>query len=433
MMIPSEKKKLAIIHYTAPHSEHGGVESVISEHTEHLCEYLDEVHLIFGRGGGGWEGKNVIEHQIPELHGFHPDIVPIQDIIFQKGLSDENLVGFNRIKERIKTRLCQILEENEIDKIIVHNIPSMPFNFPALVAINEVAEKCSGKMIYWIHDSIVFRDMYRDRLNEYPFTEVHYTHKNIEYVTITHFRAMQFAETEHEQFRIEDITVIPNGIDLDDFLKLDKHTLELKEHLEINHNDYIILVPVRVTPRKNIELAVYVVNELRNLIRTGNIKLLISGPPDNQAYIAGKKYMRYLKDTATKLGVSKDVIFCYKLISKERVRKEGRIIKWGISDIYNLADIVFVPSKEEGFGLPIIEAGASRKPLFCSRIDPFEELVRDNIEAYMFGLDEPPKTIAFRIHRFLISSAVDLNFRNVLQNFMWSKIVKNMVLPLLFS
>ncbi|MFX1467014.1 MAG: glycosyltransferase family 4 protein, partial [Promethearchaeota archaeon] len=345
----------------------------------------------------------------------------------------QDLVAFNAIKERIKTQICQILEENEIEIIIVHNIPSMPFNFPALVAVNEAAEKCNGKMFYWIHDSIVFREMYKDRLNEYPFTEVHHTHENIEYITITHYRARQFAETEYERFRIEDVTVVPNGIDLDDFLKLDKHTLELKEHLDINHHDYVILVPVRITPRKNIELALYVINELRNLIRTGNIKLLVSGPPDNQAYVAGKKYMSFLKDITMKLGLSRDVLFCHNLISKERVFKQGKLVKWGISDIYNLADLVFVPSKEEGFGLPIIEAGASQKPLFCSRIEPFAELVRDNIEAYMFGLDELPQSIAFRIHRFLISSAVNLNFRNVLQNFMWSKIVKNKVLPLLIS
>ena len=58
-MIPSDQKKLAIIHYTAPHSEHGGVESVISEHVEHLYEHFDEIHLIYGRGGGGCEGDRV--------------------------------------------------------------------------------------------------------------------------------------------------------------------------------------------------------------------------------------------------------------------------------------------------------------------------------------------------------------------------------------
>jgi glycosyltransferase involved in cell wall biosynthesis len=61
-------------------------------------------------------------------------------------------------------------------------------------------------------------------------------------------------------------------------------------------------------------------------------------------------------------------------------------LKWSVGDIYSISDLVFVPSKEEGFGLPVIEAGAARKMVFCSRIPPFQELIREDIDGFMFDL-----------------------------------------------
>lgn len=48
--------------------------------------------------------------------------------------------------------------------------------------------------------------------------------------------------------------------------------------------DYIILKPVRVIPRKNIELALFAIEELKHLIGLARkIKLLIKAHPDHQA------------------------------------------------------------------------------------------------------------------------------------------------------
>jgi len=92
--------------------------------------------------------------------------------------------------------------------------------------------------------------------------------------------------------------------------------------------------------------------------------------------------------------------------------------------------MIFIPSREEGFGLPVIEAGAARKPIFCSRIPPFQELIRDDIEGFMFDLDEDPKSIAFRIYRRYLEDRVDNNFDNVIRRFTWDNIIKK-IIPLL--
>ena len=192
--------------------------------------------------------------------------------------------------------------------------------------------------------------------------------------------------------------------------------------------DYIILTPVRVTPRKNIELALFVVDELKHLIGLARkIKLLITGPPDHQAMKMGMAYLQYLKEIIKERSLNENVIFCYDVISLERKYKSGSIVKWSVADVYNISDLIFVPSKEEGFGLPIIEAGAVRKPVFCSRIPPFQELIRDGIEGYMFDLNEDPKSIAFKIYRYFLMDVVDNNFNNVINRFSWDTIIKKIV------
>ena len=41
-----------------------------------------------------------------------------------------------------------------------------------------------------------------------------------------------------------------------------------------------------------------------------------------------------------------------------------------VSDFYKLADALFLPSREEGFGIPVLEAGLSGIPIFCADILP---------------------------------------------------------------
>jgi len=78
------------------------------------------------------------------------------------------------------------------------------------------------------------------------------------------------------------------------------------------------------------------------------------------------------------LGLEDSVRFCHELVAYER-SISGGVVKWNVADVYTISDLVLVPSKEEGFGLPVIEAGAARKMLFVSRIPPFEELINAGI------------------------------------------------------
>jgi glycosyltransferase involved in cell wall biosynthesis len=418
-------KRVGIIHYTGPRGLIGGVEVVIDYHTRFLSQAGYEVHLIFGNGEGV-DYENAIEHKIPQISPRNPQVMKVQDQILHDEKETEDFI---QLKEEIKTEILNAL--SGVKKCIVHNIPSMPFNFAATAAINEISDTSDIKMIYWLHDSVLLREEWKDRIGEFPLTILHHKNPKTVFVTPTYFRAKQLEKLD-EPYRIEKAVVIPNGVSIEEYIKIDETTKKLMKRLGLHFENFIIVTPVRVTPRKNIELALQVLDELKHLLGPArNIRLLITGPPDHQATKMGMAYLEYLQDIIEKRGLQENVIFCHELINQTREFENGEIKKWGVADVYNIADLVFIPSREEGFGLPVIEAGASRKPIFCSRIPPFQELVRDDIECKMFDLNEDPKSIAFRIYRSFLEDKVESNFHNVIKRFDWEKVILGKLMPLL--
>ncbi len=417
--------KVGIVHYTAPPKAIGGVETVIGHHARYLTKAGHKVYMIYG-DGGGLDPLSVIEHKVPLLSPSNSRIQGVQNQVLKEGRETPE---FEETKKNIKKDLAAIF--SELDTCIIHNIPSMPFNFAATAALNEIAEESRLKMIYWLHDSVLSREEWKDMVGKFPLTLMHYKSPKITYVTPTNFRARQLAELP-EPYRIEKVIVVPNGINIEEYIKIDETTKLLMKKLGLSFENYIILTPVRVTPRKNIELALFVVDELKHLMESIRpIRLLITGPLDHQSIKMGMYYMEYLRQHMERRGLHENVIFCHEYIAHNREYKDGQIVKWSVGDVYNIADLVFIPSTEEGFGLPVIEAGAARKAIFCSRIPPFQELIRDDIEGYMFSLTESPKSIALRIYREFLNDRIANNFTNVLKRFSWESIIANKLVPLI--
>ncbi|MFQ6085752.1 MAG: glycosyltransferase family 4 protein [Candidatus Bathyarchaeia archaeon] len=417
---------IGIVHYTAPSKEIGGVETVINYHTRILSREGYRVRLIYGKGGR-LDYAGVQNLEIPLLSPSDPRVENIQEDLLSKGSSKD----FEPAKKEIKQELSRALKG--INVLIVHNIISMPFNFAATAAINEFVDESKIRAIFWLHDSALLREEWKEKFGKFPLTLLHHRGTNVRYVTPSRARALELDELP-EPYRIpkSEVRIIPNGVSVHEYLKFDSVTLQLMKRLGLSFDDFVIVVPVRVTPRKNIELSLLVIRELKRLIgKLFPIKLIITGPPDHQAIKKGVRYLEYLREMIEESSLKENVIFCYEIIAARRRYQGWRLVKWGVADAYTLADIVFVPSREEGFGLPVIEAGAARRPLFCSRIAPFRELVRDDLEAHMFSLDDDPRDIALRIYRFLMEDKVERNFSNVSKNFSWKYIVKKKLIPLL--
>jgi glycosyltransferase involved in cell wall biosynthesis len=100
-----------------------------------------------------------------------------------------------------------------------------------------------------------------------------------------------------------------------------------------------------------------------------------------------------------------------------------------ISDFYHLADALFMPSIEEGFGIPILEAGLAGLPIFCSDIPPLRSLGSSN--ATYFSPDADPVELANRIVNHLSFDPVFRMRTRVRREFSWEEIYAREIAPLL--
>ncbi|HQX75963.1 MAG TPA: glycosyltransferase, partial [Thermoflexales bacterium] len=135
----------------------------------------------------------------------------------------------------------------------------------------------------------------------------------------------------------------------------------------VENADLILLQPSRITRRKNIEMSLKTLAVLRE--RTGlDIRLLVSGPigphnPSNAVYLDMLNAIRdqqTLRDKALFLRLDE--------IGGERLRED--LSDADLGALYRMCDILFLPSTDEGFGIPILEAVAVGRAIVCSDLPP---------------------------------------------------------------
>jgi glycosyltransferase involved in cell wall biosynthesis len=178
---------------------------------------------------------------------------------------------------------------------------------------------------------------------------------------------------------------------------------------------------VRITPRKNIELALRVcASLLRDFPKT---RLIVTGPlgPHNPANV---KYFERLLALRSELGLAHVVDFLAERTS-EFVADEV------VFDFYHLADALLLPSFEEGFGIPLLEAGLANLPIFCSDIPPLRSL--GGSDANYFSPNDDPDAIADLLANQLSSNPVFRLRTRVREQYTWEGIYHRHITPLLMG
>ena len=131
-------------------------------------------------------------------------------------------------------------------------------------------------------------------------------------------------------------------------------------------------------------------------------QLVLPGSPN--------EYEDELRTLATELGIA------------DRVHFPGWISEAQLAGLYALADCFVLPSFQEGFGLPILEAMRHRVPIACSNLSSLPEVAAD--AALLFD-PHSPTDIAHSIERLLGDAplAKDLVARGVLRcrEFTWQR------------
>ena len=159
--------------------------------------------------------------------------------------------------------------------------------------------------------------------------------------------------------------------------------------------------------------------ELRHL--GDDPRLIVTGPLDPHDPSANE-YLQRLSSLALAIGVADAVHF----VAVERGRSTSRRV---VSDLYRIADALLLPSHDEGFGLPILEAAVSRLPVICADIASLRELA--GIDATYFDPSGDPSTVAGLIQARLADEPVSRLADRVRREYGWPAVYATRIEPLL--
>jgi glycosyltransferase involved in cell wall biosynthesis len=414
---------IAMLHYSAPPVV-GGVEQVMQEHARLFAQDGHAVTIIAGKGALDMDGVELVKH--PSLDSSSPEILAVKKKL------DQGLIPSSFLK--IKDELLEFLREKaaDVDVLIAHNICSLHKNLPLTAALNEfVQEASSPPLIAWHHDLAWTNDQYRKELkNDWPWDLLKRPwHKRKQaHVAVS---AMRQAEISH-LFGIpkSKITVIPSGMDWVRFLKLGEKTAKIIRRFNLLDAEPLFLLPARITRRKNIELAIRLIALMEKEFPAAT--LLVTGPPGPHNP-NNRSYFDELLALRTELGLGDG---SQGMAGKPRViflaeHSEDFLLDDVIADLFRFSDALLFPSSQEGFGIPILEAGLTGMPIFCSDIPPFRETAGQR--AVFFDYQAQPEQIAEKIIKEIKKDARIALKGHVKQNFAWENVFDRKIMPLIRS
>jgi len=373
--------KIALIHYTYLPVV-GGVEIVMAEHARLFTE----------RG-----------HQVT--------------VICDQGASDDPRIAVELLPDAADAgELARALEPRlaNMDVVMIHNVATMPFHITLTEALWNIAKRLTSvRFVAWVHDLVACNPDYElPSIDEWPWSSMTRAHDRYRYVAVSELRRRQFAELTGGR-----ATVIPNGVEPARLLGLTESITELAQAYDLLGREIVLLHPTRLLKRKNVELGLRVTAALKSAGRT--CAYLITGAPDAQNP-ASLAYAEYLHALRLDLDLEDDALF---------LQADVPIPERDLASLFVLADALFFPSKQEGFGLPILEAALHRLPVFCSAIEPLTGLLSQGVT--FFPIDAEPAQIALTVAARLGTTEAWQARHQIRRHYAWPAVYANYLAPLL--
>ena len=373
--------KIALIHYTyAPVI--GGVEIVMAEHARFFAEQGHEVTVICDQGTS--DDPRIRVELLPDA------------------------ADAGELARALEPRLANM------DVVMIHNVATMPFHLGLTEALWNIARRLTSvRFIAWIHDLVACNPDYElPSLTEWPWSALARAHERYQYVAVSELRRSQFMKLTNGQ-----CTVIPNGLNPERMLGLTEAIAELAKEYDLTAREIVLLHPTRLLKRKNVELGLRVTAALKAAGRS--CAYIVTGAPDAQNP-ASRGYAEELQILRLQLGLEDDALFLH-----EDMPIEGA----DLASLYMLADALFFPSRQEGFGLPVLEAALHRLPVFCAAIAPLNALLGHGVT--LFPLDAEPAQIALMIAARLGTNDAWQARNEVRRMYSWPAVYRNYLAPLL--
>ncbi len=359
--------KIGLLHYSVP-PVIGGVESIVGAHARLFAD-------------AGHEARTIARHGAP----------------------DAVLRRMEDLREALRDR----------DVVIAHNVMTMPFDLPLTEALWQFAEEMPHvRWVAWVHDLAACNPDYDHPWHRPPWDRLARACPRFTYVVVSEHRARQFSALTGCEAR-----VIPNGIDPAAVLGLTPAVKAFAGKHGLLAREIVLIQPTRLLRRKNVELGLEVVAELRRRGRDAVTLITAAADPHNAKSDAYAAELHRRRDA---LGLREAALFV------------GDSFAVGDSDVvslYALADALFFPSRQEGFGLPVIEAAVHRIAAFCADVDPINGLLEHGLQ--VFAADASVGEIASLIERTLDRSPAHRARREALRRYSWETIWREQIAPLL--
>ena len=364
---------IALVHYAYP-PVIGGVERILEEHARLLTSRGHHVTVLCQRGGD--EGPSLTRLPLE-------DSAEVQASALRAGLAG-------------------------VDVVFVHNVMTMPFHAGLALGLETVAaERPATRFVAWIHDVAAANP----DLSPAP-TWAGRAHPRFEYVAVSELRRRQWREVSGRES-----TVIPNGVDPARVLGLPESVAAFAESHALLDGRILLLHPTRLLRRKNVELSLGVVAELNRSRHPATLLITGAADPHNSAS-AG--YAARLATQRPLLGADAHFLAEHFPIGDAE-----------LAGLYRLADALLFPSRQEGFGLPVLEAALHRLPVFCSDIEPIASL--PGAAEYRYSPDTEAAPVATTIAAALAGDPRRESRRQVLTTYAWPAIYRHHLEPFLFQ
>jgi glycosyltransferase involved in cell wall biosynthesis len=407
-------KKIILLHFSYPPNI-GGVEVFIKEQAKILAKLGYEITILTGSGKEIDPSIKLI--QIPELQSIYNTNQALYEEIITKGSTSQEFLELAKI---IEDKITKEFESQDV--IIVHNMLSLTHNIPFIYAFKKyVLNHEEKRVISWIHDH-KYIGFDKVRIKDFslpPDVNNLLTEKidDVQYVAISN--SLKNLVSKVTNLKSEEITVIPNGINIKEFLEIDDSVFEIFEKNNLMKRFPVILSPVNIIERKNIEFSLDILFHLKKVYP--NLAFVITGKISHHK--EGEKYLEMLNKKIDQYNLKNNVIFLNESIKRSLHKSE-------IHDFYSLCDIIFYFSKSENFGLPLLEATLTKTPIFLSDLLVFREVGGENF-SYIDYENTPPDDVAKKIVDFLENNKLISMNRVVKENYDLTNLIKKNLIPLI--
>ncbi len=345
---------------------------------------------------------------IPTFHFEDPTAQELGNRAFAGDVPDPELLrAIGDQAQSLKVALQSFVDDERIDFLIQQNLLAIPMQLPLAQAITEFLAASGLPALAHNHD--LYWERERFRRNRIPeFLDRHFPPR------LPHLRHAVINSLAKEELRRRhaiDSTIIPNVFDFDvPAPGVDDYNADFRQAIGVAAEDWLVLQPTRVIPRKGIELAI----DLLARLGDPRARLIIT----HRAGDEGMDYLTSLRALAAARGV--DLRYVADQIEDRRGMGPGGTKLYSLWDAYVHADFVTYPSLIEGFGNALVETIYFRLPALVNRYDVYKAdigpigfqlveidgAVTDEAVGAVAALRRDPEAVAAQVeHNFHLAAA----------------------------